>query len=303
MGTTAHVLLQSPTGDDEARHLDDVQSYVEHLERLWSRFRPTSELTQLNRHRGVAVPVSRPTFDLIRLAVDGWRTSGGRFDPSVGTAMLRCGYDRTFDELSSEVPSSRASTTSTGLAPTSGCAGVDLDAAALTVTVPLDVQLDLGGIGKGRAADLAASRLRSNGIDTACINLGGDLRCIGGDALDGGWIIDIEQPFDATRSIAVVGLTEGAVATSARTRRRWATPRGTMHHLVDPTTGQPAESGIAQVTVLAAEAASAEILAKSAYLAGPASGRELIERSGAAGLLVTDAGDVVEAGAIGRFRR
>ncbi len=64
--------------------------------------------------------------------------------------------------------------------------------------MPLDVQLDLGGIGKGRAADLAANRLRSNGIDTACINLGGDLRCIGGDALDGGWVIDVEHPFDAS---------------------------------------------------------------------------------------------------------
>ncbi len=76
-----------------------------------------------------------------------------------------------------------------------------------------------------------------------------------------------------------------------------------MHHLVDPATGQSADTGLAQVTVLTAEATPAEVLAKSAYLAGPVSGRKLIEASGAAGLLVTDAGDVVEAGPIARFRR
>jgi thiamine biosynthesis lipoprotein len=303
MGTTAHVLVQSATGGDEPRHLDEVQAYVEHLERLWSRFLPMSELTRVNQHSRVPVPVSRPTFDLIQLAVDSWRASDGLFDPSVGTAMLQCGYDRTFSELSHDAISGRTSTATAVLAPTSGCAGIELDEASLTVTLPLDVQLDLGGIGKGRAADLVANRLQDNGVETACINLGGDLRCIGGHALDGGWGIDVEHPFDATRSIAVLGLTEGAVATSARTRRCWATPRGTMHHLVDPTTGQPADTGLAQVTVLAAEAAAAEVLAKSAYLAGPVSGRELIEASGAAALLVTDVGDVMEAGPIGRFRR
>lgn len=303
MGTTAHVLVQTATGGDETRHLDDVQTYVEHLERLWSRFLPTSELTQVNQHGRVPVPVSRPTFDLIQLAVDSWRASGGLFDPSVGTAMLQCGYDRTFAELSSDVFWARTPSATAVLTPTRGCAGIELDEAALTVTLPADVQLDLGGIGKGRAADLAAKRLWSDGVETACINLGGDLRCIGGNALDGGWVIDVEHPFDAAGSIALLGLTEGAVATSARTRRRWATPRGTMHHLVDPATGQPADTGLAQVTVLAAEAAPAEVLAKSAYLAGPVAGRELIEASGAAGLLVTDAGDVVEAGPIGRFRR
>jgi thiamine biosynthesis lipoprotein len=298
MGTTAHVLIGECRDGDEMHHLDDIQTFIEHLERLWSRFLTTSEVTLINEHCGLPVPVSRQTFDVVRMAVDGWHATQGRFDPSVGTAMIRCGYDRTFDAIAGQQAAATAV-----LTPSAGCSAIDLDETALTVTIPFGVQLDLGGIGKGRAADLAADRLSSRGIGTACINLGGDLRCIGGAELHSGWVVDVENPFDPSASVAWLGLTEGAVATSARTRRRWLTSRGPVHHLVDPSTGQSAETGLAQVTVLAAEAAPAEVLAKAAFLGGPDSGRELVEARGAAALFVTDGGDVIEVGPIARFRR
>ncbi len=292
------MLLEGCGDGSEIEHLDDIQGFIEHLEALWSRFIPTSELTRVNEFGTASVAVSRPTFDLVRIAVDGWRATGGLFDPSVGSAMIRCGYDRTFDEMTGATPSAVSV-----LLPTTGCAGIELDESTLTITVPEDTQLDLGGIGKGHAADLVGLRLRRRGVPTACINVGGDIRCIGGSAFDGGWIVEVEDPFDPSASLGMLSLSDGAIATSARTRRHWTTTAGNMHHLLDPSTGQPARAGLAQVTVLAAEAAQAEILAKAAFLSGVASGRELIEATGTAALFVTDTGEVVSAGAIDEFRR
>ena len=135
------------------------------------------------------------------------------------------------------------------------------------------------------------------------MNIGGDLRCAGGAHLDGGWLIEVEHPFDASASVACLAIADGAMATSARTRRRWRTPTGEMHHLLDPSTGRAACNGLAQVTVLASDAASAEVLSKAAFLAGPELGPDLVETFGAAGLFVTDAGAVLDAGPIEAFRR
>ena len=212
--------------------------------------------------------------------------------------MIRCGYDRTFDEMTGAAPCAVSV-----LLPTMGCAGIELDESTLSITLPEGTQLDLGGIGKGRAADLVALRLQSRGVPMACVNVAGDLRCMGGGAFETGWTVEVEDPFDPSASLGMLSLSDGAIATSARTRRHWTTTAGNMHHLLDPSTGQPARTGLAQVTVLAAEAAQAEILAKAAFLSGVDSGRELIEATGTAALFVTDTGHVVSAGAIEEFRR
>ena len=91
----------------------------------------------------------------------------------------------------------------------------------------------------------------------------------------------------------------GAVATSTKLRRHWTRGDRTLHHLIDPRTGEPAESGLASVTVVAGEAWRAEVLAKAAFVAGAADGAALIEAAGATGMLVTDDGDVVELDGLG----
>jgi thiamine biosynthesis lipoprotein len=94
----------------------------------------------------------------------------------------------------------------------------------------------------------------------------------------------------------------GAIATSTRLRRAWARNGRALHHLIDPRTGAPADSGLASVTVVAGEAWRAEVLAKAAFVAGAADGADLIGRAGATGLLVTDAGEVVELPGLAAFR-
>lgn len=108
-----------------------------------------------------------------------------------------------------------------------------------------------------------------------------------------GWGVGVENPF-GEQLAAVLSLHDGGVATSSRLRRRWIGPgQAPSHHLIDPRTGLPAASGLAAVTVVAATAWQAEMLTKAVFLAGARAGSALVERLGAAGLLVTDEGSVL----------
>ena len=79
---------------------------LELLEGRWSRFRPTSELCRLNDAGGAPVVVSASTFSLLARAVGAWRDTGGRYDPTVLTALEAAGYNRDFDSITRTSPTS-----------------------------------------------------------------------------------------------------------------------------------------------------------------------------------------------------
>ncbi|HEY2813752.1 MAG TPA: FAD:protein FMN transferase [Acidimicrobiales bacterium] len=262
MGTNVHLVVVG--GDAEL--LEQARARIEDLEQRWSRFLPDSELCQLNRDAGSgrAKSVSAATFDVVEQAIDACRETGGLFDPTILPALVAAGYDRSFD--AGLTPSTRRPP-----ARTNTCDGIVLDHERLSITLPPYCELDLGGIGKGRAADLVADEL----IDTdraagGCINLGGDLRAFGNAPAGApGWAVGLEQPHDADEVMLVVGLADGALATSSTTKRRWQGEDGvTRHHLIDPRTGEPATTTLASVSVIASSAMTAEVHAKASLIAG-----------------------------------
>jgi thiamine biosynthesis lipoprotein len=172
------------------------------------------------------------------------------------------------------------------------------------VRLPPGVALDLGGIGKGAAADEVSGELLAAdvpGVVGVLVNLGGDLRARGVAPAPHGWVIAVDDSLGTGRT-GVLALAEGAIATSTRLRRAWTRGDRTLHHLIDPRTGAPAESGLASVTVVAGDAWRAEVLAKAAFVAGPENGRALVRDAGATGLFVTDGGEVVELAGLSTFR-
>ena len=234
MGTDCLVVTHGPRADVLAA---DAEAMIAELERSWSRFVPTSELSRLNRSAGgPPVAVSRPTFDLVGAAVEAWRLTAGRFDPTVLEALVASGYDATFDSIGTvrSAPSG---------APSPGPVGIDCDPIALTVRLPEGVSIDLGGIGKGRAADLVAGWLMDRGVDGVCVDLGGDVALVGRPEPDEAWVIGVAHPLTEDL-VCSVRLSSGAVATSTTARRRWATTAGPAHHLIDPATGRPVETDV-----------------------------------------------------------
>ena len=107
------------------------------------------------------------------------------------------------------------------------------------------------------------------GAAGALVNLGGDLRAAGTPPVAAGWTIGVPHPAHPDRELLRVAVPHGAVATSSRLRRRWATPAGPAHHLIDPATGRPAATGVVAATVVADQAWRAEALTKLLVLAGP----------------------------------
>jgi thiamine biosynthesis lipoprotein len=259
MGCDALVVLHGGPHDLPPR----AEARLRDLAARWTRFDENSELSAINAGSGHAVTVSAETFAIVRLALDAWQLTGGWFDPTVLPMLINAGYDRSFDRVIArphwnDGPASAAP----------GCADIVLDEERSTVHLPVGVAIDLGGIGKGRAADLVASELMAAGALGVCVDLGGDMAVAGTTADGDAWVIGIEDPFADGRDVARVALGAGAVATSSRLERQWRSVRGPSHHLIDPTTGRPAQGRLATVSVVASTAVWAEVLTKATLVSG-----------------------------------
>jgi thiamine biosynthesis lipoprotein len=255
MGTNAHVLA---VGHDAERIVDAACDRLEQLEARWSRFREESEISRLNAYPGRPVVVSHDTLILVMHAVEGWRRTAGRFDPTGLAAVCAAGYDADFAAVRS-----RTRFVPEPAAPTRGAAAIICDAFVGAVTIPVGVAFDPGGIGKGLAADVVTSEMLAAGASGALVNVGGDLRVQGEPPNGTAWDIAVLDPARDDLEFLRVALHDGAVATSSRLRRAWSTTAGPMHHLIDPSTGSPTRGRFATVTAVTGEAWWAEVVAKA----------------------------------------
>lgn len=283
MGSHAHLIV---VGGDGVPLLDRAQDRLDRLEALWSRFRPDSEVAALTEHAGEWVPVSDETALLVRRAVEAWGLSGASFDPTVLGDMIRAGYDRSFDAFDDR-PRSGLSTLLHGC----GEIEVDTSGAGNRVRLPEGTGFDPGGIGKGLAADLVTADLIDAGAAGVCANVGGDLRVRGQGPTTAseGWTVGVDHPWLA-QPVALVGLLDGALATSTTLKRHWQVDGEARHHLIDPGTGTPSTSDLTFVSVIATEGWRAEILAKAVLLRGSAHPFDLLGGTGVEALCIDTTG-------------
>ncbi len=284
-------------GDPDAG--DRLVAEVERLEQCWSRFRPDSELCQLNDADSTEVTVSHDLADVVAAAQFAWQTTGGRFDPSILDALELAGYAVSFERLAKL----RTHGAPGASRPSSGMSEVTVTRTGGSTPVirrPVGLRLDLGGIGKGLAADRVAAGAIDGGVESIVVNLGGDVRVAGVTPL-GGWRVGVEDPFHpdhvwfdvAIPAVLGGGPSGGAVATSSTLGRRWTHHGVAAHHLIDPSTGEPTRGGTAAVVVVAAECWWAEVIAKAALVAGgPAAAAELAGK-GVTGWVVSADGEVM----------
>ncbi len=238
-----------------------------------SRFRPDSELSRVNAAAGAWVDLSPGLAEHVRAALRGARRSGGAFDPTILPAIVAAGYDRDFDDLVAG-----ARDVLNPPAPGPGWSCVELDGARMRM--PAGVGLDLGGIAKGRTSDLAAEEAAGS-LGWALVSAGGDLR-VAGHAPP--IPVAVEDPAPAGGELLRLRLEDGGLATSSVLRRRWGPG---LHHVIDPRTGRPADTGVVQATVWAPTCEEAEVAAKRALLVG----RSVLEET--SGVLVLDTGSVL----------
>lgn len=273
MGTEVEILLDAASGAETVLALGSVEREFERLEDLLSRFRPDSELSRLNAAGEIVA--GDDLVAVVELALAARERTRGRFDPTVHDALVAAGYDRSWELLASRDP---AAPSLPGRASTGGRVLIR----GRRITLEPGTRLDLGGIGKGYAVDRSVVLLAPLG--PCLVNAGGDL-AVAGVPESGVWPVAVETPAGSL----TLGVTEGALATSGRDRRRWQTGGVERHHLIDPATGEPAETDLLTVTVAAATAVEAEVEAKVLFLAGEhAAALEAAERGIPAVLVTAD---------------
>ena len=136
------------------------------------------------------------------------------------------------------------------------------------IRLPARTHLDPGGLGKGLAADVVVEELLADGARGALVNVGGDLRVAGEPPDSDEWRIRVEHPTDREHTVAMVALLGGGIATTSRVHKQWSIGDRVVHHVLDPSTGQPAERPWAAVTVVAGTGWRSEALSKLAFLDG-----------------------------------
>lgn len=230
---------------------------------------------------------------LARRALRAQVITAGRFDPLMGAEIVALGYDRDHGRL----PAPGAPTARARMTPAVRPRGhrLQVDRPPGCITVPVGRALDPGGIGKGLAADMVSAGVMRRGAAGVLVNLGGDIRCRG-TGPHGDWRVGIDHPHDPSLpSVATVNLRGGALCTSGVTKRRWMKADGSVaHHLLDPATGQPANPGVDQVSVIAPRAWLAEALTKAVILAGPERALGMLRAHRAAAVAVGPDGEVMQ---------
>jgi len=256
LGSTCELLS---LGSGQAA-LERCEQWVRDAEARFTRFLPDSELAGLNAGGGRYVPVSPELFAMLEAALWAYGESDGLVNAAVLPALLAAGYDRPFRQGLTEpgvvnpMPLPRLPDV------------LILDQATRSAALAPAAALDLGGIVKGALADILIDEL---GEDAVC-NLGGDLRVRGAGPEGDGWHIGLCDQ-------SAVALRDGAVCTSGITRRRWG---HSMHHLIDPRTGLPAKTDLAEISVVTDSALRGEVYAKCAMLMGAAAGIAFLEARG-----------------------
>ena len=261
---------------------------LEELEACWSRFDASSELARLHAAAGRWTPISPDLAIALRWCRRLVTETHGWFDPTLRSELERWGYDQTFRDIDA---AERPAPPSTPRARRARLDDVELSDDGGRALLAAGLRLDLGGVGKGLAADLVAAELVRDGAAAAYVSVGGDIAAAG-EPPDDGWDVPLLDPRDG-RPFAHHRLCDGGLVMSTSALRRWRIGGVDAHHLLDPSTGAPSSSPVVAVAVAAASAARAEGLAKAALLAGPDAGLELLGDAGiTAWMLVDD--EVVE---------
>lgn len=263
MGSTAELWVDglehsAPALDAAFAALDAVEASMS----LWKE----SELQALNR--GGDARVSPLLFETLRRALDVAADSGGAFDPTVEPLLRARGAYGDAPRRPSESELRR-------LRERVGFGRVQLEAATRRVRLEPGTALDLGGIAKGYAADLALQELRRAGARRALVDLGTSSQCVFGDSLT----LDVAHPLDPTQPTwARFTLRDACVGSSSTSQRG--------EHILDPRTGRAAAGGVLGATVVAAEGIEADALSTALFVLGPEAGLPLVARRGAHGFVL-----------------
>ena len=243
-------------GDDDL--LNDAVDEIRRLEGLFSATDEDSEINTLNQNG--RAELSQETAEILEQAVALSARTGGTFDPTIYPVVNAWGFTTgeahvlTQEELDT-------------LLPLVGTEHLKLDGTAALLTE--GAKVDLGGIAKGYTAQKCLELLSETGVQTAMLSLGGNVQTLGSKPDGTAWASGLAAPEDPTEAIATLPLTGSmAIVTSGGYQRYFDSDGIRYHHILDPETGMPAETGLASVTILTQDGTTADALSTALFVMG-----------------------------------
>lgn len=263
--------------------LENCMDMCEKYEQLFSAHIETSEISEINRAAGRPVEVSPETAELIQLGCRFGELTDGKFDITIAPASMLWDFHHADNPVVPDSGKLKEAASHTDYR----C--VHVDGCTVTLSDP-DAMIDPGGIAKGYIADRIKEYLQSQGVGHALINLGGNMLAVGGRYDGADFRIGIQEPFaDSGTVIAAVSVSDASVVSSGNYERYFEKDGVLYHHILDPDTGMPADTGLYQVTVLSESSAEGDALSTACFLLGPEKGMELIRSlDGVEAVFVTD---------------
>lgn len=244
---------------------------VKRLEHLLSTWIPESELSRVNAAAGHApVQVSGETIDLVLRSLEMARLTEGGFNIAVGPAVEAWSVtERQHIPTTMELEQ---------LKPLVDWTRIQVDETAHTIYLPrAGMRIDVGGIGKGYAADRAAEAMKKAGALGGVVALSGDIKTFGSLPDTLGFPVGIKHPRQDGAVLAIIDLKDEAISTAGDYERFFEQDGIRYHHILDPQTLEPAR-GCQSVTVIASEGTVADGLDTGIFVLGPERGMALVER-------------------------
>ncbi|MHB8912437.1 MAG: FAD:protein FMN transferase [Lysobacter sp.] len=271
MGTLVRITVVAPSEPVAQAAANAGFAEIRRLEELLSTWIPTSELSRVNASAGATpVHVSQETLTVVQHAVQAGEMTDGGFNIAIGPVV----------DAWSVIEGQRIPTRSEldALRPLVDLQAVDIDAWRRTIFLEkAGMRIDVGGIGKGYAADQAVDALRRAGAVAGVVALSGDIKTFG--RLPGGKMfrVGIQHPRKDESVLAWIDLQDEAISTAGDYERFFERNGIRYHHILDPRTLQPARR-CRSVTVIAREGVWADGLDTGIFVLGPERGMELVEQ-------------------------
>jgi thiamine biosynthesis lipoprotein len=259
---------------------------VARVEGLLSHFLPDSEISRVNGSAGIkSERVSRETYDVLSKAVEFSRCFPGCFDVTIEplvTLWNTCKESLAQpDELSIKQ-----------VLPLVNYRDLILDPGEITAGLRnVGQSIDLGGIGKGLAGDKVREVFKKFGISSAYSNLGGNVVTLGAKPDGSPWHVGIQHPRQENKIIGSVSVVNQTVVTSGDYQRYFTDSQGKRHHhILDPTTGYPAGSGLISVSIVTENSLAADALSTMVFVAGMEKGLEFLKSFSQTEAILVDSG-------------
>ena len=251
-------------GDGAQQAVDDADKLIHELDELLSTGLADSEISKVNAAGGGVL--DERTKVMVETALDVYKTTGGAFDITIYPLVKLWG----FPERQLHVPSDEELSSTLALV---GSDKVSYDADSGEIRLSEGQGIDLGGIAKGYTGDALVEMFRQQDIESAIVSLGGNVQALGTKPDGSAWrcgIVDPHDPENTENLMGVIEVENKAVITSGA-YERYYTDGATgkiYHHILDPHTGYPAESGIISATVVSSQGTLADAMSTACYVMG-----------------------------------